>query len=148
MVNLLKVFSFVILCSLPSMVAAKLNPNNPYFKVSDSFICTTDALITVGDDNWENPSSNGEVLEYKNVSFGFTIKSEDEIDFTDSYPLGLYQGAADIFPINEPSQDIYLYYGVPTLFGQIIKVRPSKWMLKAFNITSRTSILQATCEKL
>ena len=148
MFKIFKVLTLSILCILPITAFAKITAGNRDFQVGDTFVCMTDALVSIGVEIWENPTKNGEVVEYRNISFGIALISEDKIDFSDSYPLGIYKGAEDIFPINDV--DITgLYYGNNIYFGQLQKVRPTKFLLKAFKIGfHQTVVLQAGCEKL
>ena len=148
MFKIFKVFTIAILYILPISAFAKITAGNENFQVGDTFVCTTDALVSIGIETWKSPTKNGEVIEYKNVSFGMILISEDEIDFSDSYPLGIYGGAEHIFPIN--NVDITgLHYGNNIYFGQLLKIRPTKFTLKAFKILfDRTVLIHAGCEKL
>ena len=98
MFKIFKMFVLAILCISPISALAKITASNQDFQVGDTFVCTTDALVSIGCEVWKNPTKNGEVIEYRNVSFGMTLISEDKIDFSDAYSLGVYKGAEHIIP--------------------------------------------------
>jgi len=148
MFKIFKMFVLAILCISPISASAKITASNQDFQVGDTFVCMTDALVSIGSEIWKNPTKNGEVIEYTNLSFGMILISEDEIDFSASYPLGVYEGAEHIFPIIDV--DVTgLHYGNNIFFGQLQKIRPTKFTLKAFKILfDRTVVIHAVCEKL
>jgi hypothetical protein len=149
MFKILKVFILSIFCILPLTVLAKIPRHNKYFQSGDTFVCTTDALITIGDSDGQlSPSANGKVQEYDDVFFAITLLSNDKIDFSGSYPAGMHVGADDIFPINQV-HDKSLHYGNDYYFGLLTAYDRGKLILKAFNISlARTVAVHASCEKL
>tara|TARA_B100000780_G_C20988703_1_gene395313 strand:- start:356 stop:820 length:465 start_codon:yes stop_codon:yes gene_type:complete len=148
MSNIIKVSSCLIFFLFPISGLTKISGDTMDFQVGDTFACTTDALVSIGDEGWKSRTANGEVLEYNNVSFGLTLESEDKIDFTDSYPMGAYIGASNTYEIKSATT-AGLYYGDKNWFGKLTRILHAepKFKLTAFNILYQTLVINATCEK-
>ena len=120
--------------------------NLPYgFKIGDHFICNSDSLISLGQEFYQNAETNGEILEYQNVSFGLRINEDQQGIFSDSYPLNPL-GKSVPFEIRDFRDGIRLEIN-DYFFASLQQVLPDKYTLTGFNLSLRPVIIHSTCEK-
>lgn len=65
----------------------------------DVYICDTDAVISVGEDFYDGPSSNAKISEYKKYHFLLNWNSDDTISFSSEFPLADYEGTNDPYKV-------------------------------------------------
>jgi len=113
-------------------------PNPQYgLKVGDSFLCHSNSLVSV--------DYKGDLTEYNQESFGFKIISDDEIDFSNSYPLNLFDQTT--FPIVEMT-DTRLEFGKGATYGGQFDGGKTFWFRAQSLLTSPLLLLSAMCERL
>ena len=132
--------SALILISFPYTFAdeVKFVPFPKYkLKVGDSFLCQSNSLVSV--------DYNGDLTKYNQESFGFKIISDDEIDFSNSYPLNLFDQTT--FPIVEMT-DRRLEFGMGATYGGQFDGTKTFWFRAQSLLTTRLLLLSANCERL
>ena len=106
-------------------------------KVGDSFLCQSNSLVSV--------DYNGDLIEYKQESFGLKIISDNEIDFSKNYPLALLERTT--FPIIE-MDDTRLEFGTGATYGGQFDGTKTFWFRAQSLLTTRLLLLSANCERL